>query len=245
MQPMAMFGRFFRLRLWFSSRKLAIRQPWWLIHFPCRVPVRRDRLVSGDVGRKSPGPPQPGPTERQQGWDSFKMTSNLAVQNCRRDGSLFWRAFKTFAIVAALVPLLSGARILAGQGPEKIVELNSEFHFLGPQDSLLLHEENGKLKGQIDIFGGEEESDAILSYLITIGSRDKNHVEFKTSKVHQKYYRFSGNVERGTGRKDGDPDYVRLVGEVQIISVNGTTGNETTERRQVVLKSLGMEEIQD
>ena len=173
------------------------------------------------------------------------MTSNSTEQNGQGVNSLFRRAPRAFAFVAVLFPMLLGAATLAGQAPEKIDQLNSEFHFLGPQDSLLLHEENGKLKGQIDILGGEEESDAILSYLITIGSRDKNHVEFKTSKVHQKYYRFSGNVERGTGRKDGDPDYVRLVGEVQIISVNGTTGNETTERRQVVLKSLGMEEIQD
>lgn len=173
------------------------------------------------------------------------MTFRSLVQNSP-DGSKFLGPVpRRFVLTAALFPLLLGVRALPQQAPEKINELNSEFHFLGPQDSLLLHEENGKLHGQIDIFGGEEESDTILSYLITIGSRDKNRVEFKTSKVHQKYYRFSGNVERGTGRKDGDSDYLRLVGEVEIITVNGATGNETAERRQVVFKSLGADELRD
>ena len=63
-------------------------------------------------------------------------------------------------------------------GPEK----DREFHFLGPQGSLTFKEENGKLKGQFDIFARDEEADAIQHYLITSGSREKNHVEFKTTK---------------------------------------------------------------
>ncbi len=173
------------------------------------------------------------------------MTLRSKVQNGQDVNKLLRTVSRTFVLVAALFLVLLGVRALGQQVPEKIDELNNEFHFLGPQDSLLLHEENGKLNGQIDIFGGEEESDTVLSYLITIGSRDKNRVEFKTSKVHQKYYRFSGTVERGTGRKDGDPDYLRMVGEVEIVTVNGATGNETTERRQVVFKSLGGDENQN
>ena len=133
----------------------------------------------------------------------------------------------------------------AQDAPDEIREINDEFHFLGPEDTLLIHEEDGKLKGQIDVYGGDEESDAILSFLITIGARDKNHVEFKTSKIHEKYYRFFGAVERGTGKKDGDRDYLRLVGEVKVITVNGATGEESTESQRVVLKSLGEEEIQE
>lgn len=129
--------------------------------------------------------------------------------------------------------------------PEKIEEINNEFHFLGPEDTVLIHEEDGKLKGQINIYAGEEESDAILSYLITLGTRTGDRVEFKTSKVHEKYYRFTGNVQRGDGRDEPDPDYLRLVGDLEIVTVNGATGKETSEQKRVVLKSLGADEMED
>jgi hypothetical protein len=131
----------------------------------------------------------------------------------------------------------------AQKAPAKIPEINTIFHFLNPADTLLIHEEDGKLQGQINAYQSEEESDAILSYLITIGKREKNHVEFKTSKVHERYFRFSGTIERGSGRKDTDPDYLQLAGDLHIIRVQGSTGKETTETRQVILKSLGTNEI--
>ena len=149
------------------------------------------------------------------------------------------------ALVGALLFCLLPASFHAQDSRDEIREINDEFHFLGPDDTLLIHEEDGKLKGQIDVYGGDEESDAILSFLITIGTRDKNHVEFKTSKIHEKYYRFFGAVEHGTGKKDGDRDYLRLVGEVKVTTVNGSTGEESTESKRVVLKSLGEDEIQD
>ncbi len=151
------------------------------------------------------------------------------------------------AACAALVflPLWAANARGAQKTPEKIEEINKEFHFLGPEDTVLIHEEDGKLKGQINVYAGEEESDDILSYLFTIGTRVKDHVEFKTSKVHEKYFRFSGSVERGAGKKEEDPDYLRLVGALQIVTVDGMTGKETTETKQVVLKSLGADEIED
>jgi hypothetical protein len=146
----------------------------------------------------------------------------------------------------ALLPMLWAASARGAQKtPEKIEEINKEFHFLGPEDTVLIHEEDGKLNGQINVYAGEEESDDILSYLFTIGTRVKDHVEFKTSKVHEKHFRFSGSVERGEGKKEEDPDYLRLVGTLQIVTVDGMTGKETAESKQVVLKSLGADEVQD
>ena len=98
------------------------------------------------------------------------------------------------------------------------------------------------VKGFVEVYQGEEESDTILSYPITIGKRAKQHVEFKTAKIHEKYYRFSGTVERGKGRGPKDADYLRLAGDLGIVTVNGEDGKETVERRPVVFKSLSAEE---
>ncbi len=148
---------------------------------------------------------------------------------------------------AALVLLLvcAASAKQAQQAPEKIEEINKEFHFLGPDDTVLIHEEDGKLKGQVDVYAGEEESDIVLSYALTIGTRTGDHVEFKTSKVHEKYFRFSGAIQRGAGRNERDRDYLRLVGDVEIVTVNGMTGKETSEKKNVVLKSLGADEIEE
>ena len=100
----------------------------------------------------------------------------------------------------------------------------------------------GKIKGYVDVYQGEEESDTLLSYPITIGSREKNHIQFKTAKIHQKYYRFSGLVERGKGHEEGDPDYLRLVGDLEILTVKADTGQESAERRHVVFSSKGKSE---
>ncbi|HET7840697.1 MAG TPA: hypothetical protein VFM21_03785 [Terriglobia bacterium] len=143
-------------------------------------------------------------------------------------------------LLAIVVPKLS-----AQQSPEKIEEINKQFHFLGPDDTVLIHEEDGKLKGQINVYPGEEESDEILNYDFTIGTRKGDLVELKTAKVHERYYRFMGAVERGTGRKEKDPDYLRLVGNLEIVTVNGMTGKETTESRRVIFKSFGADEIPD
>ena len=89
------------------------------------------------------------------------------------------------------------------------------------------------------MFQSEDESDALLSYPITSGSRQDDRVEFKTGKIHQEYYRFSGTAQRGQGKKDTDPDYLRLVGELEIVTVSGETGAESVERRQVVFQRMG------
>jgi len=126
-----------------------------------------------------------------------------------------------------------------------IDEINTEFHFLGPDDTLLIHEEEGRLKGKIDVYQNDDESDTVLSYSLTLGERKDDHVEFKTAEIHRKYYRFNGSIQRGAGHEEKDGDYLRLVGELQIITVNGDTREESVERKQVVLKSLSAEEISD
>ena len=164
-------------------------------------------------------------------------------RNTPRLRTYHWTCF----FLALLVPLALGASSgpEAQQAKNEIDEINAEFHFTGPDDTLLIHEEEGKLKGQIDAYQNDEESDTVLSYIITIGVRKNNHVEFKTAKIHQKYYRFSGEVERGSGHEEKDADYLRLVGDLQIITANPDNGQESVEQEQVVLKSLSAGEISD
>ena len=128
------------------------------------------------------------------------------------------------------------------QGSEEIQDITSQYHFLLPEDTLALLEEEGKLHGYIDVYQGEEESDTVLSYNITIGWRKKDHVEFKTNKIHQKYYRFSGSVQRGNGHEENEPDYLRLIGDLEVITEKAGTGQEAVERVHVVFKSLGKAE---
>jgi len=131
------------------------------------------------------------------------------------------------------------------QAANAIEEINAEFHFLGAEDTLLLHEEEGKLSGQIDVYQNGDESDDVLSYDLRLGLRKNDRVEFKTAQIHRKYFRFSGAVQRGSGHAEKDADYLRLVGDLEIITVRGDSGEESVERKQVVLKSMSASEISD
>jgi hypothetical protein len=140
---------------------------------------------------------------------------------------------------ATLVTTLGRA---AAQAAENIDDITGKYHFLSADDTLGILEEEGKLKGYIEIVQGEEESDVVLTYDITLGSRKKDHVEFKTNTIHRHYYRFSGKVERGSGRGPDDPDYLRLIGDLETVTVKGDAGQESVERKHLVLKSLGKSE---
>lgn len=142
-------------------------------------------------------------------------------------------------VALMILPLWSFS---SGHAAEAVPDLSGEYQFLAPEDTLAILEEEGKLKGYIDVYAGEEESDTVLSYQITIGARQGNHVEFRTSKIHEKYYRFSGSVERGAARAESDPDYLRLVGNLEIVTADPATSEERTERRQVVFRSEGKSE---
>ena len=151
-----------------------------------------------------------------------------------RAGALMALSFVTLTIAGWAPPSASFAA--------EVPDLSGEYDFLGPDDTLAILEEEGRLKGYIDVYAGEQESDTVLSYQITIGSRQGDRVEFRTSTIHEKYFRFSGSVERGSGRKESDPDYLRLAGELDIVTHDAATGQERTEQRQVVFKGQGRSE---
>jgi hypothetical protein len=140
---------------------------------------------------------------------------------------------------ATLVVALPGRA--SAQATEEIDDITGKYHFLSADDTLGILEEEGKLKGYIEVLQGEEESDAVLTYDIS-GSRKKDHVEFKTNTIHRRYYRFSGKVERGSGRGSDDPDYLRLIGDLETVTVKGDSGQESVERKHLTLKSLGKSE---
>ena len=115
-------------------------------------------------------------------------------------------------------------------------DMSGEYEFLSAESTLGVLEEEGKLKGFIDVAQGEDESDAVLSFQITAGTRQGNQVQFKTGKIHERYYRFNGTVERGRGRTDRDADFLRLVGDLETVQVEAPTGQEHVETRHETFK---------
>ena len=167
-----------------------------------------------------------------------ESTLSYSCRAFRSPNSLGWLA-------ALVVVLLTGSTLKAQDETQPIDDMTAKYHFLSADDTLAILDEEGRLKGYIEVAQPEEESDDILSYEIVQGSRKKNHVEFRTNRIHGKFYRFSGTVERGKGHEERDPDYFRLVGDVDIVTVNGITGKETVQTIHVVLKSLGKSERGD
>ena len=159
------------------------------------------------------------------------MRGGLPARVARRALSLW--------VVLPLLLICAGGWLRAEQRRAPIDDVTGNYHFLSPQDKLAILDEEGKLSGYLDVFQSEDESDALLSYPITNGSRQNDRVEFTTGKIHQKYYRFSGTAQRGQGKKDTDPDYLRLVGDLEIVTVSGETGAKSVERRQMVLQRMG------
>lgn len=139
----------------------------------------------------------------------------------------------------ALIAMAAMCNLKAQTGASQVNDITGDYEFLQPINTLAILQEDQMLKGYIDVLQGQSESDAILSYPITIGERNGDHVEFRTRKIHEMYYRFSGTVQRGKGKKKDDPDYLELVGELQTIKTNSVTNQETVERRQEVFKSKG------
>ena len=144
--------------------------------------------------------------------------------------------------LALLLLFYAGVGRCSAQNTENIDDITGRYHFLSADDALGLLEEDGKLKGYIEVLQGEEESDAVLSYDIVLGSHKKDHVEFKTNTIHRKYYRFSGRAERGSGHEPDDPDYLRLVGDLETVTIKGAGGQEAVQRTQLILKSFGKSE---
>lgn len=114
--------------------------------------------------------------------------------------------------------------------------MSGNYDFLSAQNTLGILEEEGKLKGYIDVAQSGDESDDVLTFQITQGTRQGDRVDFKTAKIHERYYRFSGAVERGHGRTDKDADFLRLVGDLATVQVDTATGQEHVESRHETFK---------
>lgn len=142
-------------------------------------------------------------------------------------------------VVVALTAAAALCNLKAQTAASQVSDITGDYEFLQPVNTLAILQEDQMVKGYIDVLQGQSESDAILSYPITIGERNGDHVEFRTRKIHEMYYRFSGTVQRGKGKKKDAPDYLELVGELQTITINSVTNQEAIDRQQAVFKSKG------
>jgi len=145
---------------------------------------------------------------------------------------------------------VGGGTMRAQMEEHPIDDITAKYHFLSTDDTLAILDEEGKLKGYIDVHQDDQESDDFLNYNIVEGVRKKTHVEFRTNKIHGRYYRFTGDVERGAGHKDGDPDYLRLIGDIETVNVRSDPNKsdsiqESVQRMRVVLKCFGKSERED
>ena len=141
------------------------------------------------------------------------------------DSSRGYRLAKRLGWLAVLtVVLITGSVLKAQDETQPIDDMTAKYHFLSADDTLAILDEEGRLKGYIEVAQPEEESDDVLSYDIVEGSRKKTHVEFRTNRIHGRFYRFSGTVERGKGHEEKDPDYLHLIGDLEIVTVNGPVG---------------------
>ena len=149
------------------------------------------------------------------------------------------RLVRTAGLILVLAVFAAWGNLKAQAPGGQIGDVTGDYDFLQTYNTLAILQEDQMLKGYIDVFQGGAESDAVLSYPITIGERKGNHIEFRTRKIHEMYYRFSGTVQPGKGKKKGDADYLELVGELQTIQYNSVTDQQKVDRRQVVFKSKG------
>jgi hypothetical protein len=146
---------------------------------------------------------------------------------------------KAVWVVVALFAFGAWGNMKAQSPASNVSDITGDYEFLQPYNTLAILQEDQMVKGYIDVLQGQSESDAIISYPITIGERKGDHLEFRTRTIHEMYYRFSGTAQRGNGKKEGDPDYLELVGELQTIKKNSVTNQQTVKRQQVIFKSKG------
>jgi hypothetical protein len=156
------------------------------------------------------------------------------------------------AVVAVVV--VTGSLLMAQDAGQAVDDMTAKYHFLSADDTLAILDEEGKLKGYVEVAQPESEAEDVLDYDIIDGSRKNNHVQFRTDTIHGKYYRFSGTVERGKGHHEKDADYLHLTGDLDIVTVRSIIGEdpgkpdttkETVQTVRVFFKSLGKSERPD
>jgi hypothetical protein len=148
-------------------------------------------------------------------------------------------------LVTLMAVMLSALPTRAQNEGSPLDDITAKYHFLSADDTLAILDQEGRLKGYIEVTQPTDESDAILTYDIVEGSRQKSHVEFRTNKIHGKYYRFTGTAERGKGHEEKDLDYLHLAGSLDVVTVNSETGKESVLVMRLTFKSIGKAERAD
>jgi hypothetical protein len=174
---------------------------------------------------------------RKSGRMQMNLFDGKRWRQERQGAPSLWR--KAAWVVVGLAALAAWGNLKAQSAASQVSDITGDYEFLRPYNTLAILQEDQMVKGYIDVLQGQSESDAILSYPITIGERNSDHLEFRTRIIHAMYYRFSGTAQRGKGKKKGDPDYIELVGELQTVHHNSVTHQDTVDRKQVVFKSKG------
>ena len=153
---------------------------------------------------------------------------------------------KLIAGFAVLVAIVFSPSTFRAQPEQPLIDdITAKYHFLSTEDTLAILDQEGRLKGYIEVSQPADESDDFLNFTIVEGSRQKNHVEFRTNRIHGKFYRFSGTAERGAGHEEKDADYLHLSGSLEIVTVEAETGKETPQVMRVIFKSMSKAERPD
>ncbi len=143
-------------------------------------------------------------------------------------------------LLAGLV-MVSVATFGHGQRNRELEDITGRYSFLKPDDLLGILDEDGELRGFIEVLQEDEESAELFSYTISRGSREGDQVRFKTDTIHGITYRFSGKVQVSRERKPNQRGYMLLVGILRVETRVPATGEEKTEEKKVVLESLASE----
>ena len=144
------------------------------------------------------------------------------------------------SLLAGLVTF-SVATLSHGQRDRELEDITGRYSFLKPDDLLGILDEDGELRGFIEVFQEDEESDELFTYTIARGSREGDQVRFKTDTIHGTTYRFSGKVQVSRERKPNQRGYMLLVGILRVETRVPSTGGEKVEEKKVVLESLASE----
>lgn len=161
------------------------------------------------------------------------------------------RGFIGAAVI--VIVLVAGGIAQAQDEGQAMDDITGKYHFLSADDTLAILDEEGRLKGYIEVAQPDSESQDVLNYDILEGSCKKNHVQFHTNRIHGTYYRFAGTVGRGKGHEEKDPDYLHLEGDLDIVTVTVTVDSQTAKETEkenvrtvrVFLKSFGKSERPD
>lgn len=176
------------------------------------------------------------------------MHKNLRRKTLDATSAMLESSFgKTWLYCAALgmlvlaVAIGQPARIEGRSAKSKDFNITGYYQF-SFGNTLAILDRHGNLEGHYDVFQIKEVPKPVLTYNISAGSLVRNHMEFKTEEVYGKHYRFSGTVERGTGKDPGDYDYFQLAGNLVTVTRDSATGKMKVEKRHIVFKSLSQDQ---